>query len=213
MIKRSTLKLLQISLIGAGLCGVGYYLYSISDQYVYQSYQSWALDQQIRGRKKPETAPVSKAARGDSLGRIEIPRLNVSTMVREGVDAETLSVSAGHVPSTAFPDQAGNFVVAAHRDTLFRAIRNVRRGDVVTFESPHATYQYEVEATKIVDPSDVSVLAPNGGGIMLPLRYAAATRLDSERLLTLITCYPFYFIGPAPKRFIVEARMIKREGS
>ena len=204
--------LLEVLLFVAGLSGVAYYLYSASNQYVYQSYQSWALDQQIRERKKPGSALVNKTARGESLGRIEIPRLNVRSMVREGVDAETLSISAGHVPSTAFPDRAGNFVIAAHRDTLFRAIRNVRRGDLIAFESPRATYKYEVEATKIVDPSDVSVLEPDGGGIMPPPHRVATTRLDSGHLLTLITCYPFYFIGPAPKRFIVEARQINNEG-
>ncbi len=203
---------MQILLLGMGLCGLVYYGYSLGDQYVYQSYQSWALDQQIRDHRQPPRAPILRPSRGQMLGRVEIPRLKLSTIVREGVDAETLSVSAGHVPATAFPDHAGNFAVAAHRDTLFRAIRNIRKGDVVRFRSPHATYSYEVQATKIVYPSDVSVLEPNGGGIM-PALNRSTRELDSEHLLTLITCYPFYYIGPAPKRFIVEARMIKDGGS
>jgi len=217
-----------------GLCGVGYYGYTLSDQYIYQAYENWAFDQQIAGRPgvtfseylreqtpfgflvgaapaKPAlalstTQPVSpemaRPVEGALLGRVEIGRLHLSAIVREGVDAKTLSNAVGHVPSTALPGQVGNFAIAAHRDTLFRALKDIQQDDVVTFQSPAGTYSYKVVATKIVTPSDVSVLRSDGGRI-IPTE--AAT---NNRLLTMITCYPFYYVGAAPKRFIVEAELV-----
>ncbi len=210
-----------------GICGIGYYGYSVSNEYVYQVYQNWAFDQQIAGRrvafadyvrektpfgflvgtKAAEPAPpVAPAAptEGSVLGRVEIGRLKLSAMVREGVDAKTLSLAVGHVPSTALPGQAGNFAIAAHRDTLFRALKDIRKDDLVTFESPTGSYTYQVMATEIVKPSEVSVLQPNGGGLIAP----PADSNNPEKLLTMITCYPFYYVGSAPKRFIVEAKLV-----
>jgi sortase A len=138
------------------------------------------------------------------VARVSIKRLELSAMVREGVSAKTLSTSVGHIPATALPGAEGNFAIAAHRDTLFRALKNIRLGDEVTVESRSQRYVYEVVATKIVKPSDVSVLRADGGGL-----YAAADDgTKPERLLTMITCYPFYYVGSAPKRFIVESRLV-----
>jgi sortase A len=224
-----------------GLCGICYYGYTLSDEFVYQAYENWAFDQQIAGRAgvtfadyvreqtpfgflvgaapaKPavssstRTAPgvpgepaIPRPAEGSLLGRVEIGRLNISAIVREGVDAKTLSNAVGHVPSTALPGQLGNFAIAAHRDTLFRGLKDIRKDDLVTFQSPAGTYSYKVVATKIVTPSDVSVLRSDGGGI---IPEAAPGQADSSHLLTMITCYPFYYVGAAPKRFIVEAELV-----
>jgi len=131
--------------------------------------------------------------------------LGLSAIVREGVGAHTLSTAVGHIPSTSLPGQDGNFAIAAHRDTLFRALKDIRTGDLVTFQSPAGSYTYRVAATSIVKPSDVSVLRADGGGLI-------REKLDQEgpdKLLTMITCYPFYYVGAAPKRFIVEARMVE----
>jgi len=221
-----------------GLCGVGYYGYTLSDEFVYQAYENWAFDQQIAGRAsvtfpdyvreqtpfgflvgaapaKPTVSTVGKPssgipvgpqiarpAEGSLLGRVEIGRLNLTAIVREGVDAKTLSQAVGHVPSTALPGQLGNFAIAAHRDTLFRALKDIRKDDLVTFQSAAGNYSYKVVATRIVKPSDVSVLRSDGGGI-IPSRQP-----DNNRLLTMITCYPFYYVGAAPKRFIVEAELV-----
>ena len=217
-----------------GLCGVGYYSYALSNEYVYEAYENWAFDQQIAGHsgvtfadylreqtpfgflvgaapanpaavkpgEQPTEQPLARPAEGSLLGRVEIGRLNLSAMVREGVDAKTLSTAVGHVPSTALPGQLGNFAIAAHRDTLFRALKDIKQDDVVTFQSASGTYSYKVVATKIVTPSDVSVLRSDGGGI-IPTDDAT-----SNRLLTMITCYPFYYVGAAPKRFIVEAELV-----
>ena len=129
---------------------------------------------------------------GENIGRIEIPRLDISTMLRQGTDDETLSRAAGHVPWTALPGEEGNVGIAAHRDSYFRNLRNVREGDLIRVTTPGGTYEYKVESTKIVMPTDVEVLDPT-----------------PQRSVTLVTCYPFYFIGHAPKRFIVRARQVE----
>ena len=234
-----------------GICALGYYGYTLADQYVYQTYENWAFDQQIAGNtavtftdylrqatpfgillgrqqtvaskpgiEKP-SAPVEspRPAYGSLLGRLEIARLHLSAMVREGVDEKVLSMAVGHVPATALPGQAGNFAIAAHRDTLFRALKDIRKGDVVTFQSSAGTYNYQVLATKIVKPSDVSVLRADGGGVIpatdlsgsapQPSLTPASAPVDAPpKLLTMITCYPFYYVGSAPKRFIVQAKLV-----
>lgn len=145
---------------------------------------------------------------GDVLGRVDIPRLALSAIVREGVDAGTLSRAVGHVPSTSLAGEQGNFAIAAHRDTLFRALKDIREGDVVTFEAMNARYTYEVFATRIVKPSDVSVLHPDGGLNATNEPGVVNVIAHPDHLLTMITCYPFYYVGSAPERFIVQARLI-----
>jgi sortase A len=236
--RRGALRVIQLLLLAAGIGGTGYYGYMLSDQYVYQAFENWAFDQQIGGRTavtfadylreqtpfgflvgpKPASPPSSAANEtakaeppkpseaprplpGALLGRVEIGRLNLAAIVREGVDNDTLKTAIGHVPSTSLPGQDGNFAIAAHRDTLFRALKDIKKGDLVSFQSTAGTYTYQVEATKIVKPSDVSVLRSDGGAIIGP-----------GRLLTMITCYPFYYVGSAPKRFVVEARLVADGG-
>ena len=232
----------RLLLILVGLAGLGYYGYTLGDQYVYQTYQNWAFEQTIAGqqsvtfadfvrertpfgflagkavavpttkpinaeRRKDDTVAAPRPAEGAVLGRVEIARLNLAAMVREGVDANVLSVAVGHVPSTALPGQAGNFAIAAHRDTLFRGLKDIHEGDIVTFESASGNYKYKVLATKIVKPTDVSVLRPDGGGL-IPRTELVSDGGHSNRLMTMITCYPFYYVGSAPKRFIVEAELV-----
>ena len=165
-----------------------------------------------RSAPGPNPATLTAPEPGSVLGKLEIERLDLSAIVREGVDTETLSKAVGHVPSTALAGQIGNFAIAAHRDTLFRGLKDIRDGDIVTFQSPAATYKYEVFSTRIVKPSDISVLRADGGtrdvngsSNVTPV----ASR--SNELLTMITCYPFFYVGSAPKRFIVQARLIESE--
>ena len=117
-------------------------------------------------------------------------------MVREGIGEKTLRVALGHVPGTALPGTPGNVAVAGHRDTLFRPLRLIRREDLIRLESLFGTYTYRVEKTEIVWPRNVSVL-----------------RLGQQPELTLVTCYPFYYVGAAPKRFVVRARQISANPS
>jgi sortase A len=123
------------------------------------------------------------------LGIIEIPRLDISSVVEEGVDDATLLQAVGHIPGTAMPGENGNAALAAHRDTYFSGLGEIAVGDLVTFRSPSALYRYRVESTKIVD-ADATDALPR----------------TSDARLTLVTCYPFHYVGAAPQRFLVIAR-------
>ncbi|HEX4959485.1 MAG TPA: class D sortase [Thermoanaerobaculia bacterium] len=127
-------------------------------------------------------------AEGSLVGRIAIPRLDVSTIVLEGVDAATLRRGAGHVPETALPSEGGNVAIAAHRDSFFRALKDIQKNDLIRLETLEGTFTYRVDWTRIVMPEETEVLNDDG----VPE-------------LTLVTCYPFHYVGAAPKRFIVRA--------
>lgn len=139
-----------------------------------------------------ETVPSRRAARG-LIGRLDIPRLGVSAIVRKGVDDRTLRRAVGHLPETALPGDAGNVALAAHRDTFFGPLQWAREGDRIRLRTPDGDFNYVVRETSIVEPTDLSVLAPTSGAT-----------------LTLITCYPFNYVGPAPQRFIVRAEAADR---
>ena len=132
--------------------------------------------------KRPE------AELGKPIGSIEIPRLRLSSVVLEGDDAAALLLGVGHLSDTPLPWHHGNTVLAAHRDTFFRPLAHIRKGDVIRFSTADAALEYVVKELKVVEPTAVEVLEPT----------SAAT-------LTLITCFPFDYIGPAPQRFIVRA--------
>lgn len=104
-----------------------------------------------------------------------------------------MSRGLGHVPGTAVPGGAGNVAIAGHRDTLFRPLKDIRIGDLIQLEGQGFRVLYRVSGKKVTSPDDVSVLAPDG-----------------ENRLTLVTCFPFYYVGHAPQRFIVQAREIAR---
>lgn len=129
-------------------------------------------------------------ANGALVGRIELPRVGVAAIVREGDEVSVLRRAVGHVPGTVLPGDSGNSALAGHRDTFFRGLRHVREGDRITLTTPQTVLRYEVRSMRIVEPTDVSVLAPT-----------------TRPTLTLVTCYPFNYIGAAPKRFIVQAEL------
>ena len=130
---------------------------------------------------RPGHAPPRHLKEGDLFGRLQIPRLNLSVMVMEGDTNTILRLGAGHVPGTPL-------AIAGHRDTFFRPLKDIQLSDTIRFTTPDGTTEYRVISTKIVSPNDTWVLDEN-----------------SPDTLTLVTCYPFYYIGPAPKRFIVQA--------
>ena len=134
---------------------------------------------------------VSAPAEGSPLADLQIPRIGLSVMVLEGTGARTLRLGAGHESRTALPGADGNVVLAAHRDTFFRSLRDIRVGDLVKLDSPGGTFNYQVIWTRVVPPEDTASLQPSRSPI-----------------LTLVTCYPFYYIGPAPERFVVRARRL-----
>jgi LPXTG-site transpeptidase (sortase) family protein len=131
---------------------------------------------------------------GDWLARLDAPSLGMSAPILEGTEADVLLRGAGHIVETAFPGQRGNVGVAGHRDTIFRPLRKVRVGDELTVTTVDRVYRYRVALTGIVEPADVSVLDPT-----------------DRPVLTLVTCYPFGYIGPAPRRFIVRADFVREE--
>jgi sortase A len=131
--------------------------------------------------------PISAAL----IGRLSIPRLHLFAMVREGVDRRTLQLAVGHIPATPLPGQAGNVALAGHRDTFFRALKDLRMKDEIQFSTLRGDFSYRVESLLIVEPDNVGVLANS-----------------PENVLTLVTCYPFSYIGAAPKRFVVRARQL-----
>src|SRR5579863_9373493 len=221
--ERRGLRALEWTFLLIGLLAVDCFVWVNTSSVLYQAYQDWAFDQTLRGltpglvgfigdearwlfngRQKEETAevppppevsketaPLGPPARQSVIGRLEIPRLNLAVMVREGADEGTLSRAVGHIPGTALPGKIGNVGLAGHRDTFFRALRNIHEDDVIELETTAGTYRYLVKSTRIVTPRDVSVLQASGG-----------------ETLTLVTCYPFYYVGSAPKRFIVHATQV-----
>ena len=185
----------------AGVLMLGYCGLVLADGWLFQQRERRHLEQlhdrqetsDARSRASASTSSKTPptAATGALIGRIEIPRLGLSVIVAEGVDTLTLRRAAGHIPGTALPGQPGNVGIAGHRDRFFRPLRNIRRNDIITLTTLLGEYRYRVVSTKIVSPSDVGVLDPS-----------------ANEILTLVTCYPFYFVGSAPSRFIVRAERV-----
>jgi sortase A len=143
--------------------------------------------------RTPGTTSRTPLARGAVIGRVDVPRLNLSAAIAEGDDDSTLGKAVGHLPDTPLPwQQTGNAAFAAHRDGLFRPLRNIRVNDEVKMVTPRGEFLYRVKKTQVVNPEDVWVLAPT-----------------KTATITLITCYPFSFVGHAPQRFIVQAERIE----
>jgi sortase A len=174
-------------IIGGAAC-LSWYWWAVHERTAAQRLAKESLN---RATAVHQPAPAPPARRGDVIGELEIPRLRLSVMVFEGDDAGILGKGAGHIPGTALPSGNGNIGIAAHRDTYFRPLRGIHLNDALDLKTPAGTSQYAVTETEIVRPSDVGVLARAPG-----------------RDLTLVTCYPFFYVGSAPKRFIVHARKI-----
>jgi sortase A len=185
MQKRELLTRLGSALIFGGVALLAWYGWTVHER---SAAQRRAKEWLIKTTAVHRSASPPPVRRGDVIGELQIPRLQVSVMVFEGDDAGILSQGAGHIPGTALQPGSGNIGIAAHRDTYFRPLRAVHANDVITLKTPAGTSRYAVTETKIVRPSDIGVLARAPG-----------------RDLTLVTCYPFYFVGNAPERFIVHA--------
>jgi sortase A len=136
-------------------------------------------------------APPADIPIGEPIGTIEVPRLHLSAVVANGDDDGTLRVAIGHLPDTPLPWEEGNSALAGHRDTFFRALRGIRVNDDMRITTQYGDFTYQVKRIVIVTPDDLSVLAPT-----------------PEATLTLVTCYPFSYVGHAPKRFIVQATRV-----
>jgi sortase A len=180
----------QRALFACAVLFLGYCAFALVDAWTFQRRESMDLDRLLRERRAASGGtPV--AATDGLIGRIEIPRLRFSAIVIEGIDRTTLRRGVGHIPGTALPGAAGNVGLSGHRDTFFRPLKDLRIKDEIWFSTLKGEFGYQVESLRVVAPGDVGVLAP-----------------ARENVLTLVTCYPFFYIGAAPKRFVVRARQV-----
>jgi len=177
----------------SGFVAIGYCAFLWAQAEYDQAQGNWALEhsQNEPPRSEVAAAGVRKTLEGSLVGRVEIPRLELSSVVFEGTSDDTLARGVGHLTGSAKPGEKGNLVLAAHRDTYFRDLSGIRIGDDITVRTIGGKYRYQVQSTKIVYPDQTEVL-----------------EAGDEPSLTLITCYPFRYIGNAPQRFVVRARKL-----
>jgi sortase A len=195
-INHDPLRLAQRAFVWLGIVAVAYAGGTAVYAQIAHRYQSSMFDKARAATTVPGTpARAAELREGDTMGRLEIQRIGISVMIRHGAEEATLALGAGHVPATPSPGGDGNVVLAAHRDTFFRRLEGIQAGDRIRILTVGQTYEYVVDSTETVDPEDTRVME---------------SRARQE--LTLITCYPFYFVGSAPKRFIVHASPLAAQG-
>ncbi len=203
----------QYVFFGVGVLALSYCATVLLDRWLFQAYQTWQFERALKAAQMSHLS-TGEALRGPSptkteadraravsfgidglagspLGRIEINSIGLAAMIMEGVDGKTLRHAVGHVPGTALPGQRGNVGIAGHRDTFFRGLRNIHKDDEITLTTLNGSDRYRVDFTEVVEPTSTEVL-----------------NNSADAILTLVTCYPFYYVGPAPKRFIVRAHRI-----
>jgi len=187
-----------------GILLLGYVGFTLLEARLYQASAKRSLENQIRLQNdqvqkeqvekeqgENHTKPVTSRAvtkTGDVLGRMDIPRLGMSVAVLQGTSSRVLRLGIGHIAGTPLPGEDGNIGIAGHRDTFFRGLKDIRKNDEIQIQTARGLSRYEVDWAKVVANDDQGVLAPS-----------------TNSALTLVTCYPFYFVGPAPKRFVVRA--------
>jgi sortase A len=194
------------TLILIGSVGVLVWAWAMLDTALYQHVQKVQLERRLPQSERPAATEMPRAApevpavsewvprewfRRDPLviGEIEIPRLEMSVIVREGMDDTTLRKAAGHVPATALPGESGNFVVLGHRDTLFRPLRGLEKGDTVRVRTVGGSFNYWIDTIEVVPPEGVDL------------------RTKDAQEITLVTCFPFDYLGPAPRRFVAHGHL------
>lgn len=182
-----------------GSSAIGYYAMIAAAATYYQVQSRGRLHAVAKRRVEPNISskdrwlspggPLRVGSGMALLGRLEVPRIGLSAMVADGTSSSVLRLAVGHVAGTAMPWLPGNVALAAHRDTFFRRLGDLHRGDVIELTVPGSQYRYKIVFTGVVNPKETWVLEPTTG-----------------QTLTLITCYPFHFVGAAPSRFVIRAR-------
>lgn len=180
------LTVIEWLMLGVGIGCLAMYGYESVEARRFQAEQTAAFEQAARTSVAP-----ARVSTGGLVGMLDVPRLQMTTPVVEGDDDRTLKRSAGHLPDTPMPWETGNSAIAGHRDGLFRPLKDIKVGDEIRFRTTRDEFRYRVSKTLIVKPDDVSVLEPS-----------------EDQSLTLITCYPFYYVGSAPKRFVIHAERV-----
>jgi sortase A len=196
------LRWIQRVLLVSAVALLSYCAFVLLDSWIFQQQQARDLDRLLDEQRTASTstpknelpvAPIDPptTAPGGLIGRIEIPRLSLSTVVVEGIEKRALRRAVGHIPGTALPGQSGNVGIAGHRDTFFRSLKDIQVHDMIVVSTRWGEYRYRVVSSRVVGPTEVEVLDPT-----------------SDEVLTLVTCHPFYLVGPAPDRFIVRAERV-----
>jgi sortase A len=186
------LRFVQEILVIAGTLTLCYVAGTLLYARFYQNAANNSLEQQINTREVHKAnLPRPVFNEGDVVGRIVIPRLKVKVAVLEGTSTQTLQLGVGHIEGTALPGESGNIGIAGHRDTFFRALKNIRKDDEIQLQTAAGVDKYTVDW--------IQITAPDDGGIV-------SNTKDSS--LTLVTCYPFYYIGASPERYVVHAHKI-----
>ncbi|MGD0548321.1 MAG: class D sortase [Terracidiphilus sp.] len=181
-------------LLLAGVLALAYVALTLFNARLFQNAASRALDGQIHAEELHTVIPARKSVKeGDLLGRMEIPRIGLSVMVLQGTSSKTLRLGVGHISGTALPGESGNIGIAGHRDTFFRSLKNIHREDEILLQTTAGIARYEVDWIQITAPGDSGIVST-----------------ATESGLTLVTCYPFYYIGAAPERFVVHAHRLRQ---
>jgi len=187
---RTFLRWSQRLLFIVGILAIGYVGFTLLEARVYQVSAKRSLENQIQLEEVHHETQLNAAVKpGDVLGRVDIPRLGISVAVLQGTSSRMLRRGVGHIAGTPLPGETGNSGIAGHRDTFFRALKDIRRDDEIQLQTAAGLFRYEVDWVRVVDPNDTTVLESS----------------TPESILTLVTCYPFYFVGASPKRFVVRA--------
>ncbi|MBP9826806.1 MAG: class D sortase [Thermoanaerobaculia bacterium] len=184
----------------------------MADRALFRARQGRALDESLRAAEASRAAQdepgasdpsrsgdrihpraASRARELPFVAQLEIPSIALSALVVDGVDAQTLRRAVGRIPASSRPGEPGDVALAGHRDTDFRGLGELDQGDPLILRTGEGEFRYEVESIRIVPPQRIDVLTP-----------------ADHPTLTLVTCYPFHYVGPAPLRYVVRAREVAR---
>jgi len=175
-----------------GVLALTYVALTLFNARLFQNAASHTLEAQIHAEEQRTVIPTKNIVKeGDVLGRIEIPRIALSVIVLQGTTSQTLRLGVGHIAGTALPGESGNVGIAGHRDTFFRGLKDIHTDDEILLQTVSGISRYEVDWIQITASNDGEIVSPT-----------------AKSGLTLVTCYPFHYIGPAPERFVVHAHRL-----
>jgi len=189
-ILRRSLRVWYYLLLVSGVFALSYSGYVVAESRAYQ---------QLEAKKYQQAGPLSEPhtlAEGEVMGEIDVPRLGIHAIVVHGDSPAQLRHAVGHIVKTALPGEPGNVVLAGHRDTFFRPLRDIRVGDEIRFKTRVRQFEYRVQSIEVVEPTEIRIL-----------------QTSTSHELTLLTCFPFRYVGPAPNRFVVHAHEISESAS